>query len=139
MHHQPTIDPSVRCRLYLERAGAPDASSQRPGWAPLLARLWVNDQPGAAAWIRALIAECDQHQDCTDFRLNLLMGLGEADGPAPGHIGDFVATTAWRPPEWLVRLALALEPSMVNRERHRQPGKLHYTCHSIFWKFLSCI
>ncbi len=308
MHHQPTFDPSIRCRRYLERAGTPDASAQRPGWAPLLARLWVNDRSGAATWIRALIAECDQHQDCSDFRLNLLlralryfpdrieetlkhdirrvalearyyggfrrdypmyyssenhhlnwavaeyltgtmwpdttfpydrrtgmlhrdramfciarwiderarwgfwewnsscymginllsllnlydladdpairrladdaltlmmadlaadsahggiwsaqarlyesqlfdadnqggatplnllMGLGAETGPAPGHIGDFVATTAWRPPEWLVRLARDLEPSMVNRERHRQPGKLHYTCHSIFWK-----
>lgn len=66
--------------------------------------------------------------------LMLLMGDDRVPLPAPGMAGDFVATTRWRPDPWLIRLARELDPPMRNRERHRQPGKLRYTCHSIFWK-----
>jgi len=65
---------------------------------------------------------------------NLLMGIGEPESLKPGIVGDFVATTAWRPPEWIPDMARDLDPPMLNRERHRKKSNVFYKCHSMFWK-----
>ncbi len=62
------------------------------------------------------------------------MGIGDVDQINVSSVNDFTATTSYRAPEWLIRLARDLDQPIVNQERHREEKGLRYGCHSAFWQ-----
>lgn len=67
--------------------------------------------------------------------LMILLGTGDAGRLAPGGgCGEVFATTTYRPPEWLCRLADEAAGPLLNEERHRKEADLLYTCRSAFWR-----
>lgn len=67
--------------------------------------------------------------------LMILLGAGDAGRLDPtGGCGEVFATTRYRAPEWLCRLADAAGGDLVNEERHRKEADLFYMCRSAFWR-----
>lgn len=67
--------------------------------------------------------------------LTILLGAGAVeDLTASQACGDAVATTSYRAPQWLCRLACDLDHPMVNLERHRNDGDIYYKTKSRFWR-----
>ena len=67
--------------------------------------------------------------------LTLLLGAGDpADLPARAIWNDEIATTSYRAPDWLCRLACDLDTPLVNLERHRNDGDIYYKAKSRFWR-----
>jgi hypothetical protein len=65
----------------------------------------------------------------------LLLGLGEsANLQQASATGDFVATTGYRPPEWLRALAVDTDKPLVNRECARMDPHFVYTLRGAFWR-----
>ena len=66
--------------------------------------------------------------------ITLLLGVGDPAALRSGGLGNSAAaTTCYRAPEWLCRLAAELAPA-ANRERHRSEETLFYDCRSAFWR-----
>lgn len=67
--------------------------------------------------------------------LVLLLGAGDpARLLVMGGVGDIVATTGYKAPDWLCKLASDPSAPLRNEERHRMEGDLFYTCRSAFWR-----
>lgn len=64
----------------------------------------------------------------------MLLSYGDIQQVPATYFNDFVATTTYRAPDWLVGLATDLSKPMVNQERHREEKGVRYACHSAFWK-----
>ncbi len=75
-----------RQHAYLKRAATADLTDGVR--SALLSRLWAGDAQTAETWINALLDECDQHVDCTDFRLNTLLRALLMFGEPPFAVGQ---------------------------------------------------
>jgi len=73
MKRDTDINIEKRCRRYLTHAAAVPSGGSRTRDKGLLALLWSDDRKSANDLIRSLLQECNDHVDCTDFRLNLLL------------------------------------------------------------------
>lgn len=102
----------------------------------VLADLAADSHHGFVIGAQARLYPRDLSRD-TQFVAPAMALLARARDPGslrgePG-LGEFAATTTWRPPDWLSGLA---DPSLaqVNRERHRVETDLFYSCRSVFWR-----
>jgi hypothetical protein len=104
----------------------------------LLADLAADSLEGMVFGAQARLYEPQLFQPRTQpaaLALVLLLGAGDPTrlGTGPG-VGEFVATTTYRPPAWLSRLAREPGLAPLNRERHREEKDILYYCRSAFWR-----
>ncbi len=161
MHHQPSINPSPRCRRYLERAGAPDGSAKRLGWAAaeyVTGSMWpdavfpYNGRTGELHRNRAVfcIARWVHERDRWGFwewnsscymginLLNLLMELGDGAWP-PRELWQSPLSEHWCPEDFS-EVAVHTERCpeyLVSAAFFPDGGRHRHTAQSMLW--MSCL
>jgi hypothetical protein len=104
----------------------------------LLANLAANSLGGGVWSAQARLYEpqvFSAHDQHAATALMILLGAGDSSRlQATSGVGEIVATTAYRPPDWLCRLAADPSVPLLTEERHRVERDLFYDCRSAFWR-----